>query len=78
MAEECGAGAQIQEGMGLTGGLAAQAGDLVDIFVGSASSAEAGAAAGPSLVEHLLDTQVLQPATCFLLSRACLHICEQP
>ena len=51
-----------------------QAGDLVDIFVGSASSAEAGAAAEPSLVEHLLDTQVMQPATCLSMNKACLHI----
>ena len=58
--------ARLSKNMRLTGRLswfAVQAGDLVDIFVGSASSAEAGAAAEPSLVEHLLDTQVMQLST---------------
>jgi len=43
-------------------GIAVQASDLVDIFVGSASSADAGTAAKQSLVEQLLDSQVPLPS----------------
>ena len=43
-------------------GIVVQASDLVDIFVGSASSADAGPAAKQSLVEQLLDSQVPLPS----------------
>jgi len=43
-------------------GILVQASDLVDIFVGSASSADAGTAAKQSLVEQLLDSQVPLPS----------------
>lgn len=43
-----------------------QAGDLVDIFVGSAASADSKAPAKESMVEQLLDTQVLATEISFI------------